>query len=39
MAVDNSTAAWVLYVLAGLITLAMPAVPYYFLRELRAATD
>jgi len=39
MAVDNNTAAWVLYVLAGLITLAMPAVPYYFLRELRAATD
>ncbi len=39
MAVDSNTAAWVLYVLAGLITLAMPAVPYYFLRELRAATD
>jgi uncharacterized protein DUF2561 len=39
MAVDSNTAAWVLYVLAGLVTLAMPAVPYYFLRELRAATD
>jgi Protein of unknown function (DUF2561) len=39
MAVDSNTAAWVLYGLAGVITLAMPAVPYYFLREMRAATD
>ena len=36
MAVDSNAAAWVFYVLAGLITLGMPAVPWFYLRELRA---
>jgi hypothetical protein len=35
MAVDSNTASWVLYGLAALVTLAMPAIPWYFLRELR----
>ncbi|MGX9792237.1 DUF2561 family protein [Mycobacterium sp. MMS18-G62] len=35
MAVDSNTASWVLYGLAALITVAMPAVPWYFLRQLR----
>ena len=35
MAVDSNVAAWVFYVLAGLITLGMPAVPWFYLRELR----
>jgi Protein of unknown function (DUF2561) len=36
MAVDSNIAAWVCYGLAGLITLGMPAVPWFYLRELRA---
>lgn len=39
MAVDSNTAAWVFYVLAGLVTLAMPAVPVFYLRELRGLLD
>lgn len=39
MAVDSNVAAWVFYVLAGLITAAMPVAPWYFLRELHAVTD
>jgi Protein of unknown function (DUF2561) len=39
MAVDSSVAAWVLLVLAGLVTLAMPAVPWFYLRELRTLLD
>lgn len=35
MAVESDTAAWVLLVLAGLITLGMPAAPWFYLRELR----
>ena len=35
MAVESDTAAWVLIVLAGLITLGMPAAPWFYLRELR----
>jgi hypothetical protein len=35
MAADSNTASWVLYGLAGVVTLAMPAVPWYFLRQLR----
>ena len=35
MAVDSDTVAWVLYGLAGVVTLAMVAVPWYFVRELR----
>jgi hypothetical protein len=36
MAVDHDAVAWVCYVLAGLITLGMPAIPWFYLRELRA---
>ena len=38
MAVDSSVAAWVLLVLAGIVTLARPAVPWFYLRELHAVT-
>ena len=36
MAVDSNAAAWVFYVLTGLVTLGMPAIPWFYLRELRA---
>jgi hypothetical protein len=36
MAVDDNAVAWVFYVLAGLVTVAMPAIPWFYLRELRA---
>jgi hypothetical protein len=36
MAVDNNTAAWVFYMLAGLVVIGMPAIPWFYLRELRA---
>ena len=36
MAVGSDTVAWVLYGLAGVVTLAMPAIPWYFVRDLRA---
>jgi Protein of unknown function (DUF2561) len=39
MAVDNNAAAWVLYVLAGLVTVAMPAIPLLYLRQLRALLE
>ncbi|WNG85648.1 DUF2561 family protein [Mycobacterium sp. ITM-2016-00317] len=39
MAVDSETAAWVLYGLAGVVTVGMCAIPWYFLRELRTDTD
>lgn len=39
MAVDSNVAAWVFYAVAGLVTLAMPAVPWYFLNELRALDE
>ena len=41
MAVGSDTVAWVLYGLAGVVTLAMLAIPWYFVRDLRAlmATD
>jgi hypothetical protein len=35
MAVDSDTVAWVLYGLTGVVTVAMVAIPWYFLRELR----
>ena len=35
MASDNDTAAWIVYGLAGLVTLAMPAIPWFYLRQLR----
>lgn len=36
MAVDSETASWVLYGVAGVVTVGMVAIPWYFLRELRA---
>jgi hypothetical protein len=39
MAVDNNAAAWVLYVLAGVVTVAMPAIPWFYLRQLRAMLE
>ncbi|PRC47636.1 DUF2561 domain-containing protein, partial [Mycobacterium sp. ITM-2017-0098] len=39
MAVDNDTAAWVIYGVAGVVTVGMVAIPWYFLRELRAEID
>jgi hypothetical protein len=36
MAVDHDAVAWVFYVLAGLVTVAMPAIPWFYLRQLRA---
>jgi hypothetical protein len=39
MAVESDGAAWVLLVLGGLVTLAMPAIPWFYLRELRALLD
>jgi Protein of unknown function (DUF2561) len=39
MAVDSTAAAWVFYVLAGLITVGMPAVPLFYLRQLRDLID
>ena len=35
MAIDKNAVAWALYVLAGLVTVAMPAIPWFYLRELR----
>lgn len=39
MAVDSNIAAWVFYVLTALVTLAMPVVPWFYLKELRALPD
>jgi hypothetical protein len=39
MAVESNAAAWVLYVLTGLVTLGMPAIPWFYLRELRALLE
>lgn len=39
MAVDSNIAAWVFYVLTALVTLAMPVVPWFYLKELRALLD
>jgi hypothetical protein len=39
MAVDHNAAAWVFYVLAGLVTVGMPAIPLVYLRQLRAVVE
>jgi hypothetical protein len=39
MAVDSNAAAWVFYVLAGLVTVGMPAIPWFYMRELRALLE
>ncbi|WP_193047342.1 DUF2561 family protein [Mycolicibacterium baixiangningiae] len=35
MAVDNDTISWVLYGVAGVVTLAMPVAPWWYLRRMR----
>jgi hypothetical protein len=39
MAVDSNAAAWVFFVLAGLVAVAMPAIPLLYLRQLRALVE
>lgn len=39
MAVDSNVAAWIFYALTALVTLAMPVVPWFYLKELRALLD
>jgi hypothetical protein len=39
MAVDHNAVAWAFYVLAGLVTLGTPAIPWFYLRELRAVLE
>lgn len=39
LAVDSETAAWVSLGVAAVITVAMPAIPVFYLRELRTALD
>ncbi len=39
MAAGHDTFAWVAYVVAGLVTLAMPAVPWTYLKQLREVAD
>jgi Protein of unknown function (DUF2561) len=35
LATDHDSLAWVAYGLAGIVTVAMPAAPWFFLRQLR----
>jgi hypothetical protein len=39
MAVDSNAAAWVFFVLVGLVAVAMPAIPLLYLRQLRALVE
>jgi Protein of unknown function (DUF2561) len=39
MAVEHNAAAWVLYVLTGIVTVGMPAIPWLYLRQLRALLE
>ena len=39
LAVDKETLAWVALGVAAVITVAMPAIPVLYLRQLRAALD
>ena len=39
MAAGHNTSSWAAYVVAGLVTLAMPAIPWIFLGQLRAVVD
>ncbi|UXA16255.1 DUF2561 family protein [Mycobacterium sp. SMC-4] len=39
LAVGNDTVAWVLYAFAGVVTVAMVAIPWYFVRELGATLE
>lgn len=39
MASGHDTAAWSVYVVVGIITVAMPTAPWYFLRELHGVLE
>ena len=39
MAIASNVAAWVIYGLAAVVTIAMPIVPWFYLKELRALLD
>jgi hypothetical protein len=39
MVVNTDVVAWVTYGLAGLVTLGMVALPWYFLREMRTEIE
>jgi hypothetical protein len=39
MASGHDTAAWALYVFAGLLVVAMPAAPWFFLRQLHGVLE
>lgn len=39
LASDHSTAAWILFGVAGVITVVTPAVPWFFLRELHSVLN
>ena len=39
MALDHTAVAWVCYVLAGIVTVGMPAIPWFYLRQLRALLE
>ncbi len=39
MAAGHDAFAWAAYVVAGLVTVAMPAIPWFFLRQLRELLD
>ena len=39
MAAGHDTYAWAAYVVAGLVTLAMPAAPWIYLRQLGELVD
>jgi hypothetical protein len=39
MAAGHDTPSWAAYVVAGLVTLGMPAIPWIFLGQLRAVVD
>jgi hypothetical protein len=38
MAIDHDAVSWGCYVLAGLVTVGMPGIPWFYLRELRTLT-
>lgn len=38
MATDSGSAAIAFYIVAGIVTVAMPVLPWFYLRELRAVT-
>jgi Protein of unknown function (DUF2561) len=39
MAVEHDTPAWAAYGVAGVITLTMPVIPWFYLRQLRQESD